>query len=92
MDWLRKIVSGKRNRFKDDTYNLDITYVTKRVLGMSFPASGVETMYRNNINDVIYTKYWNRLLQIINFLREKHNRNYLIFNMSGRTYDTSKFD
>ena len=52
MDWLRKIVSGKRNRFKDDSYNLDITYVTKRVLGMSFPASGVETMYRNNINDV----------------------------------------
>jgi len=57
MDWLRKIVSGKRNRFKDDTYNLDITYVTKRVLGMSFPASGVETMYRNNINDVRSTKY-----------------------------------
>ena len=52
MDWLRKIVSGKRNRFKDESYNLDITYVTKRVLGMSFPASGVETMYRNNINDV----------------------------------------
>ena len=53
MDWLRKIVSGKRNRFKDHTYNLDITYVTQRVLGMSFPASGVESMYRNNINDVI---------------------------------------
>jgi phosphatidylinositol-3,4,5-trisphosphate 3-phosphatase and dual-specificity protein phosphatase PTEN len=52
MDWLRKIVSGKRNRFKDEDYNLDITYVTKRVLGMSFPASGVESMYRNNINDV----------------------------------------
>ena len=52
MDWLRKIVSGKRNRFKDDDYNLDITYVTKRVLGMFFPASGVESMYRNNINDV----------------------------------------
>ena len=52
MDWLRKIVSGKRNRFKDEDFNLDITYVTKRVLGMSFPASGVESMYRNNINDV----------------------------------------
>ena len=61
MDWLRKIVSGKRNRFKDDDYNLDITYVTKRVLGMSFPASGVESMYRNNINDVrqiIIEKTW----------------------------------
>ena len=52
MDWLRKIVSGKRKRFEDATYNLDITYVTKRVLAMSFPASGIETMYRNSINDV----------------------------------------
>ncbi len=52
MDWLRKIVSGKRNRFKDDTYNLDVTYITPRILAMSFPASGLEVMYRNNMNDV----------------------------------------
>ena len=52
MDWLRKIVSGKRNRFQDEKYNLDITYITNRVLAMSFPASGVEQYYRNNINKV----------------------------------------
>ncbi len=52
MDWLRKIVSGKRNRFKDDHYNLDVTYITPRILAMSFPASGLETMYRNNMSDV----------------------------------------
>ncbi len=54
MDWLRKIVSGKRNRFKDKNYNLDITYITHRVMAMSFPASGMEQMYRNNINDVTF--------------------------------------
>jgi phosphatidylinositol-3,4,5-trisphosphate 3-phosphatase/dual-specificity protein phosphatase PTEN len=54
MNWLRKIVSGKRNRFKDQNYNLDITYITDRVLAMSFPASGIEQMYRNNISDVSY--------------------------------------
>lgn len=48
----RKLVSGKRNRLKQSKYDLDITYVTKRVCGMSFPASGFEQMYRNNINDV----------------------------------------
>ena len=53
MDWLRKIVSGNRRRFKDEDYNLDITYITSRVLAMSFPASGFEKMYRNNISDVI---------------------------------------
>ena len=52
MDWLRKIVSGKRNRFKNDTYNLDITYITNRVIAMSFPATGMEQMYRNSISDV----------------------------------------
>jgi phosphatidylinositol-3,4,5-trisphosphate 3-phosphatase/dual-specificity protein phosphatase PTEN len=52
MDWLRKIVSGKRRRFNDDNYDLDITYITPRVIAMSFPASGVEQMYRNSISDV----------------------------------------
>ena len=56
MDWLRKIVSGNRKRFEDTKYNLDITYITDRVLGMSFPACGFEKMYRNDINDVRSTR------------------------------------
>lgn len=52
MNWLRKIVSGKRNRFNDDTFDLDVTYITQWVLAMSFPASGFETIYRNSITDV----------------------------------------
>ena len=52
MNWLRKIVSGKRNRYQDDQYNLDITYITERVLAMSFPAQGFESLYRNNIDNV----------------------------------------
>ncbi|CDW90252.1 phosphatidylinositol--trisphosphate 3-phosphatase [Stylonychia lemnae] len=51
MDWLRKIVSGKRRRFQDNHFDLDITYVTHRILAMSFPACGVEQMYRNNISE-----------------------------------------
>lgn len=54
MDWLRKIVSGKRRRFESADYNLDITYITNRIIAMSFPASGFEQLYRNNINDVNY--------------------------------------
>lgn len=42
MNFLRKLVSGKRNRFHYNKYDLDITYVTRRVCGMSFPASGLE--------------------------------------------------
>ena len=57
MNFLRKIVSGKRKRLQDKKYDLDITYVTDRVAGMSFPASGIEQMYRNNINDVNSSTY-----------------------------------
>ena len=52
MDWLRKIVSGKRNRFEYKDFNLDITYITFKILAMSFPAHGVESFYRNNISKV----------------------------------------
>ena len=52
MDWLRKKVSGKRNRTKCSGFDLDISYVTDRVLAMSFPASGWEKAYRNPIEEV----------------------------------------
>lgn len=57
MNFLRKMVSGKRRRFEDTQFNLDMTYITPRVVAMSFPASGmVETAYRNPIQQVlIYT-------------------------------------
>jgi hypothetical protein len=37
---------------KEDGYNLDLTYITERIIGMSFPASGFESIYRNNIKSV----------------------------------------
>jgi len=52
MNWLREIVSGKRRRLITDNYNLDITYITNRVLAMSFPAQGIESFYRNSIENV----------------------------------------
>lgn len=52
MNWLRKKVSGKRNRLKQGEYDLDITYITERILAMSFPATGFESCYRNSMSDV----------------------------------------
>lgn len=28
MDWIRKLVSGKKRRFQDEKYDLDISYIT----------------------------------------------------------------
>jgi len=79
MDLLRTKVSGAKNRFIDDTYNLDLSYITPRLIAMAFPASGFESLYRNHVDDVA------------NFLNERHNSDFLIFNLSGKKYDNNKF-
>ena len=52
MDFLREIVGGPKNRYKRDGYNLDLTYITPRIIAMAFPASGIEKLYRNNIDTI----------------------------------------
>ena len=52
MNFLREIVSGKKNRLKEKNYNLDLTYITPRIIAMSYPASGFESLYRNPISKV----------------------------------------
>jgi phosphatidylinositol-3,4,5-trisphosphate 3-phosphatase/dual-specificity protein phosphatase PTEN len=80
VDFIRKIVSGDKKRYKDKKYDLDLTYITPRIIGMAFPGSGLRTIYRNNISDVS------------DFLGERHGKNYLVFNLSGKKYDTEKFN
>ena len=53
MDSIRKLVSGKRRRYVDDGYSLDLTYIVpNRIIAMSYPSSGFESMYRNPIGKV----------------------------------------
>lgn len=49
---LRKIVAGPKKRTVENGYDLDLTYVTPRVIAMAFPAQGFEKLYRNSIDDV----------------------------------------
>lgn len=79
MDFLRQLVSKQKIRFKDNKYNLDLTYITPRIIAMGFPASGMEGLYRNRMQDVA------------NFLQDRHGDNYRVVNTSSRTYDYSKF-
>ena len=79
MDILRKLVSGKKNRYKDKAYDLDLTYITPRIIAMSIPGQGVHKVYRNNIDSVSA------------FLNERHPGFYKIFNLSGIKYDYKKF-
>jgi hypothetical protein len=38
MNLLREIVGGKKNRLKEGEFNLDLTYITPRMIAMAFPA------------------------------------------------------
>lgn len=79
VDYIRTIVSGDKNRYVDRKFNLDLTYITPKIIGMALPGSGITSLYRNNITDVS------------SFLYERHGHNYLVFNLSGKKYDYSIF-
>ena len=79
MDYLRQIVSGKKKRYLEDGYNLDLTYITPRIIAMSLPGEGLHKVYRNSIDSVS------------KFLNGKHPGKYMILNLSGVRYDYEKF-
>ena len=37
---LRNAVSGTRNRYKEGQYDLDLTYITPRLIAMGYPSHG----------------------------------------------------
>ncbi|KUF89439.1 hypothetical protein AM588_10002232 [Phytophthora nicotianae] len=80
MKALRAAVSGSRVRFMQDGFDLDLTYITPKLIAMGYPASGVEKTYRNDINEVA------------NFLNSRHPNAYRVYNLSERSYDYSKFE
>ncbi|XP_036056414.1 cyclin-G-associated kinase isoform X4 [Onychomys torridus] len=75
-DTSSKVIQSVANYAKGD---LDISYITSRIAVMSFPAEGVESAIKNNIEDV-------RL-----FLDAKHPGHYAVYNLSPRIYRASKF-
>ena len=55
MNYLRTIVSGKKRRFVDSKFNLDLSYIVPRIIAMAYPGSGFQSFYRNDINAVFLT-------------------------------------
>ncbi|KAF9457558.1 phosphatases II [Collybia nuda] len=84
-NYIRRLVSGDKARFKDGKLNmeLDLIYLTDQVIIMGYPATGIEGLYRNRRED---TK---------RFLEHRHGKNYWIFNfcpIRENSYDPSFFD
>ena len=45
---LQQVVSGNRMRYTDGEFNLDLSYITPRVIAMGHPGKGVYSLFRNN--------------------------------------------
>ncbi|XP_033637106.1 cyclin-G-associated kinase-like [Asterias rubens] len=59
---------------------LDLNYITSRIIVMSFPAEGLESAYKNHIDDVK------------NYLDSRHHDRYYVFNLTPRSYRKEKFN
>ena len=79
----RRAVSGNKNRYEIGGYDLDLVYMTPRIIIHGFPSAGLEHIYRN-------PRY-----EIRRLLETKHQGKYKLFNFcceAGRGYDGAIFD
>ena len=67
--FLKSLVSQDKNRFCFDGFDLDLTYITKRIIAMGLPSTSYEALYRNDMNDVL------------NFFNERHPEHYKVYNL-----------
>ncbi|XP_020508392.1 auxilin isoform X2 [Labrus bergylta] len=58
---------------------LDISYITSRIIVMTYPAESVQIGYQNHVED------------IRSFLDSRHADHYTVFNLSQRNYRGAKF-
>uniref|UniRef100_A0A8C7S2I5 Tensin 1 n=1 Tax=Oncorhynchus mykiss TaxID=8022 RepID=A0A8C7S2I5_ONCMY len=64
----------------EENYELDLVYITERIISVSFSSSADENSYSANLREVA------------SMLRSKHQDNYLLFNLSEKRCDINQLN
>ncbi|XP_069469436.1 tensin-3 isoform X2 [Ambystoma mexicanum] len=72
--------SADGDHVMEEGYELDLTYVTERIIAVSFPSSCAEEIYQHNLQNVT------------RMLKSKHADNYLVLNLSEKRYELAKLN
>ena len=77
---VKALVSKKKNRFCYDGFDLDLTYITTRIIAMGLPSTSIEGLYRNSMDNVK------------KFLNTRHPSHYKVYNLCiEKTYPQDIF-
>jgi len=77
---IREKVSQNKVRYKAYGFNLDLTYITDRIIAMGYPSDTMDKYYRNPIEEV------KRFFELM------HKDHYKLYNLcSERNYDQAHF-
>ena len=77
---VKSLVSKKKNRFCYDGFDLDLSYITERIIAMGLPSTNLEGLYRNSMDEVQ------------NFLNTRHPLHYKVYNLcEERDYPKNSF-
>ncbi|XP_059708810.1 tensin-1 isoform X14 [Haemorhous mexicanus] len=62
----------------ESSCELDLVYITERIIAVSYPSAAEEQSYSSNLREVAH------------MLKSKHGNNYVLFNLSERRRDVNK--
>ncbi|XP_068877045.1 tensin-1 isoform X5 [Aphelocoma coerulescens] len=62
----------------ESSCELDLVYITERIIAVSYPSTAEEQSYSSNLREVAH------------MLKSKHGNNYVLFNLSERRRDVNK--
>ncbi|CAL9159282.1 unnamed protein product [Musa hybrid cultivar] len=85
----RQIVSQNKKRYQDGEFDLDLTYITEKIIAMGFPSGYISSGFLGLFEGL----YRNHMEEVIKFLETQHKGKYKVYNLcSERLYDASLFE